>query len=143
MNKHTKRNLLIKLAFIIASIMQPMQIKAADIDASSRKITVVADKISLTQLFSQIEKQTDFLFFYVNADVQNIYVRVQARNKSINDVLNEALKGTGLIYKIKNRYINIYRNKNNETERSQQTRRITGRITDENGETIVGASSAY
>jgi len=44
MNKHTKRNLLIKLAFIIASIMQPMQIKAADIDASSRKITVVADK---------------------------------------------------------------------------------------------------
>ena len=140
MNKHTKRNLLIKLAFIIASIMQPVQIKAADIDASSRKITVVADKISLTQLFSQIEKQTDFLFFYVNADVQNIYVRVQARNKSINDVLNEALKGTGLIYKIKNRYINIYRNKNNEPERSQQTRRITGRITDENGETIVGAN---
>lgn len=140
LSKDSKRTLLVGLAFFMASAMPPIQTMAADTYSISQTVTVEANRIALTQLFSQIEKQSEFLFFYVDADVQNVFVKVQARNKSINDVLSQALKGTGLAYTINNRNVNIHKANANVSEKQQQARKITGKITDENGETIIGAN---
>lgn len=140
LSKDSKRTLLVGLAFFMASAMPPIQTMAADTYSISQTVTVEANRIALTQLFSQIEKQSEFLFFYVDADVQNVFVKVQARNKSINDVLSQALKGTGLAYTINNRNVNIHKTNANVSEKQQQARKITGMVKDANGEPVIGAN---
>ncbi|WP_353332440.1 SusC/RagA family TonB-linked outer membrane protein [Bacteroides sedimenti] len=139
LQKDARRTLLLGIAFFTASSMPPAYATAADSYSKISTVTVESNKIALTQLFSQIEKQSEFLFFYVDTDVQNVFVKVQARNKNIDDVLNQALKGTGLTYTINNRNVNIQKVKGN-TSINQQNRKIAGKVTDANGETIMGAN---
>ena len=59
-----------------------VMLQAVAIESSysqSTTISVKAQQISLIDLFSQIEKQSEFLFFYVDKEVNNIYVNIQAR----------------------------------------------------------------
>ena len=91
----------------------------------------------LTDLFSQIEKQSEFLFFYVDKDVANIKVNVKANSNQIDEVLTQALAGTGLTYTINDRNINIMRK---TYARQQQTKQIKGKVLDSNGDPIIGAN---
>ena len=106
--------------------------------SQSATISVKAEQISLTDLFSQIEHQSEFLFFYVDEEVKNIKVNIQIKNKQIDEVLSQALVGTDLTYTINDRNINITR-KTYATQQ-KQTKHITGKITDVNGEPIIGAN---
>lgn len=113
------------------------QVVAVESYSQTAKVSVKAERIALTELFSLIEKQSEFLFFYVDADVKDIKVRVNARNKQIRNVLGQALSGTDLTYSINDRNINIIRK---EYDRAQQARTITGTVTDETGNPIIGAN---
>lgn len=106
--------------------------------SQSATISVKAEQIFLTDLFSQIEHQSEFLFFYVDEEVKNIKVNIQIKNKQIDEVLSQALVGTDLTYTINDRNINITR-KTYATQQ-KQTKHITGKITDVNGEPIIGAN---
>ena len=106
--------------------------------SQSATISVKAEQISLTDLFSQIEHQSEFLFFYVDEEVKNIKVNIQIKNKQIDEVLSQALVGTDLTYTINDRNINITRKA--YATQQKQTKHITGKITDVNGEPIIGAN---
>jgi len=94
--------------------------------------------MALTELFGIIEKQSEFLFFYVDADVKDIQIyNVHAKNKKIDDILTQALLGTELTYTIHDRNINIV--KANLVEQQQQ-KRIRGTVIDEQGQPIIGAN---
>lgn len=94
--------------------------------SQTAKVSLKNEQISLTELFSQIEKQSEFLFFYVDADVKNIHVKLNARNSQIDEILSQALKGTHLTYTINDRNINVF-SKNRVAQ--QEAKRITGSIT--------------
>ena len=101
------------------------------------KVSVEANQLNLSELFTLIEKQSEFLFFYVDADVRNVNVNIKARNTQIDAILSQALQGTDLSYTITNRNINIFR----KTDSSQQhLKRVTGNVTDSRGESIIGAN---
>ena len=106
--------------------------------SQSATVSVKAERIPLTDLFSQIEKQSEFLFFYVDEEVKNIKVNVKATNQQIDKVLAQALSGTDLTYTINDRNINIVRKAYAYQQR--QTKRITGKVIDDNGEPIIGAN---
>ena len=106
--------------------------------SQSATVSVKAEQMSLTDLFSQIEKQSEFLFFYVDEEVKNVKVSVQATNKQINEVLSQALANTDLTYTIHDRNINITRKA--YAAQQKQTKRITGKVTDADGEPIIGAN---
>ena len=106
--------------------------------SQSATVSVKAERIPLTDLFSQIEKQSEFLFFYVDEEVQNIKVNVKATNQQIDKVLAQALSETNLTYTINDRNINIVRKAYAYQQR--QTKRITGKVIDDNGEPIIGAN---
>lgn len=106
--------------------------------SQSAAISVKAEKISLTELFSKIEKQSEFLFFYVDEDVKNIQVSVKATNLQIDKVLTQALAGTNLTYTINDRNVNITRKA--YAVQQQRNKRITGKVVDPNGEPIIGAN---
>lgn len=106
-----------------------LQVIAAEAAYSqSAKLSVKANQMSLTDLFAQIEKQSEFLFFYVDKEVNNINVNVKASNKPIEEILSSALKGTGLTYVINDRNINIIKRSNIQQQQQQSKKRITGEL---------------
>lgn len=94
----------------------------------------------LTELFRQIEKESEFLFFYVDADVKNIYVSVDSKNENIQKVLEKALYNTGLTFEINDRNINIVRKTMLPVSQQTDKRQITGVVIDEKGEPVIGAN---
>ena len=70
--------------------------------------------------------------------MKNIKVNIQIKNKQIDEVLSQALVGTDLTYTINDRNINITRKA--YATQQKQTKHITGKITDVNGEPIIGAN---
>lgn len=105
--------------------------------SQSATLSIKAEQIALTDLFSLIEKQSEFLFFYVDREVKNIEVNVKATNLQIDDILTQALAQTDLTYIIYDRNINILRK---AFANQQQTKLITGKVVDANGEPIIGAN---
>lgn len=61
----------------------------------------------LRQLFSTIENQSDYMFFYVDSDINGIDVSVKVNDTPVETVLDLALAETDLVYEIKDRYITI------------------------------------
>ena len=105
--------------------------------SQSVTISVKTDQAPLTDLFAIIEKQSDFLFFYVDSDVKNVKVSVNATDKSIENILSQALRNTSLKYSIEGRNINVF----NKNIVAQQTKkRITGVVKDPEGNAIIGAN---
>jgi TonB-linked SusC/RagA family outer membrane protein len=114
------------------------QAVAVESYSQTAKVSIKANQMLLTELFARIEKQSEFLFFYVNADVEHVRVNVNVRNKKIQDVLAQALNGTDLSYTINDRHINIVRKALSIVQ--QQTRKISGTVSDINGDPIIGAN---
>ncbi len=111
---------------------------AAETDyQESATVTITAEQIALTELLSQIEKQSEFLFFYVDQDVAGIKVSVSAKDKQIDEILSQALAGTNLTYTINDRNVNITRK---SAYAQQQTKKIKGTVLDSQGNPIIGAN---
>lgn len=106
--------------------------------AQSAKLNISVKNGTLSQLFSVIEKQSGFLFFYVDADLPNVVIDISESGKTIDEILTASLKNTNLGYKIDGNNINIYK----EVQQTSSTpkRRITGRVIDVKGETLPGVS---
>lgn len=109
---------------------------ALDSYSQETEVSVKAGQMRLTELFTLIEQQSEFLFFYVDSDVKDVDVTLNTRSKKIEDILSQALNGTNLTYAINDRNVNIVK----RLDMQQQTKRLTGTITDQRGEPIIGAN---
>ncbi|KAA6334574.1 TonB-dependent receptor SusC [termite gut metagenome] len=135
--KGLKRTFLIMRITAIMLFTTLFQVVAVESYSQAAKVSIRADQVTLTDLFSLIEKQSEFLFFYMNADVANVKVNINVRNKHIQEALGQALSGISLTYTINDRHINIVRR---DLAIEQQTRRISGVVHDSGGEPIIGAN---
>ncbi len=113
------------------------QIFASNSYSQTVKVSVKAEKMMLTDVFSLIERQSEFLFFYVDADVEHVKVDLNVKNKSIDEILKDALQNTSLSCTINGRNVNIMK-KNASTQ--QQSRLIKGVVQDEAGIPVIGAN---
>lgn len=112
--------------------------------SQSTKISLNLKNKTVKQVFSEIEKNSEFIFFYQDdiLDV-NRKVTVNTDNGTIEQILNEVLSATGNTYFVSDRSIYIIKKASdtaNEEIVQQQKRTITGRITDKDGESIIGAN---
>lgn len=123
----------ITLSFIFVSTDN---VFAADDYLQNKKISVNKTSVLLADFFSHMEQQSEYLFFYADADVNNIKVTVDVKDKRMDEVLDLALKGTGLSFSINGRNINIIKS----AALSQNSRKITGTVIDSNNIPIIGAS---
>lgn len=109
-----------------------------------KRVTVVSNNISLSNVISQIENQTDYLFVYNVNDINlNRSVRVNARNQSVAEVLNAIFAGTNIHYAMegKNIMLSLSRGENSSQSVNQTgTKKVTGKVVDSKGEPIIGAS---
>jgi len=111
--------------------------------AQSSTFSINLNRGTLKQFFSAIEKQSDYLFVYVDSDISNVTVSVNVSNKDINETLDAALKTTNLEYRIEGKNISVFKAAADQDKATKgQKKRITGRVTDKNGEALIGVGIA-
>lgn len=106
-------------------------------------LTLQAENKTIKEVLSYIESNSEFVFLYSKelAIQLNKKVSVSADNKKVTDILSEALKNTGLTYKISERQITIVKTKTEASINQQVNKvKVTGRVLDEMGESVPGAS---
>ena len=81
--KDLKKVLIIMRITIVLLFVALFQVVAEESYSQTATVSVKAEQTSLVNLFSQIEKQSEFLFFYVDSDVKDIFVSVDAHKKSM------------------------------------------------------------
>ena len=113
------------------------------VSASAQKVTMNLKQVKLEKVFSAITQQTGLTVAYsrtiVNSDR---IVTVEAKNQELSKVLNDLFLGTNVNYEIGKTKIYL---KEKVTDFEQQTsnankKNISGRVVDEKGEPIIGAS---
>ena len=109
--------------------------------AQNAVIELPSNAVTVETLFSEIEKQTDYLVVYSNRELNvKSIVTLSKKKAKVSEMLKELLKSSNLKYEHTNNYI-VFSPKNDKTHVAQQTKKkVTGTVIDKNGEAIIGAS---
>jgi TonB-linked SusC/RagA family outer membrane protein len=109
-------------------------------EASQETLSIDMRNVSIEEVLNEIESQSEYRFLY-NKQLVNVNRKVDISIKSdrITEVLNNLFETNDIKYVISERQIVLSR-----TERAlaaqQQSRTISGTVTDETGEPVIGAN---
>lgn len=127
------------------------QLLATHTDAQNAIIKIDASTLSVGELISEIEKQTDYLVVYRNREVNTERtIRVKDKSAKVMTLLQSAFANTDIGYEFENNYIILSKKGEDATAKnerrapnaSQQSNRktITGTVLDQTNEPIIGAN---
>lgn len=124
--------------FIFVAVMHV----AAASYSQTTKLTIVGQNMSVGEILDRIEKQSNFSFFFnANQIDLNKKISISAENQLVNKILDEVLVGSGLIYTVNNKLIVIHKaGETLDVMGSQQTNKVSGKITDSTGGPLPGVS---
>src|SRR6056297_3835623 len=146
MRKITSKSVLLLMAvigFVSNTVMAEAPSQAY---AKNKQLTFSANDITIQQALKEIQKQSEFDFFYKNLDLERIQkkVSVHFNGQTIHKVMPELLKGTGLGYKVMAKDIVIFPRDlqlDNKENIVVQQEEISGTVTDvETGEPLPGVN---
>lgn len=134
--KHIFRIMKITIILVFIAFFH---INAVTMYSQNAKVNITKSNLSLEELISEVENQTNYLFLYSEKEIDlKQSVNVHARNKPIDQVLTEALSNSKISFSFNDEYISL--RKKSLEEINAETRKITGKITDERGDPIIGAN---
>lgn len=115
--------------------------------AQDKRVTIHRNNAEITQVMSDIEKQTDYLFIYDQAVNVKIRRTVKADNQKVSTVLDNLFAGTNISYELKGKHILLTKETASSKKSDHATlpttpkkQKITGRVVDANGEPVIGAT---
>ena len=105
-------------------------------------ISVKGQAMTIKQAIQLIEKKSNYTFFYNAADLKNTTNKNLNCEGTIEEVLKEVFKGSGITYMIKGNEIILKVNKEEATQQQPKKKRtVTGTVVDaENGDPVIGAT---
>ncbi|WP_242691770.1 SusC/RagA family TonB-linked outer membrane protein [Desertivirga arenae] len=126
--------LLVSVAFVISQFTTMLPTAQAQ-PLSTKRIYWGASKMTLKNAFEEIERLTGASINYNNAqlNLQKV-VQIEKSERSVSEIMSILLNGSALTYKLageKNILI---------VPKAQPAGKITGKVTDEQGESLPGAS---
>ncbi len=110
---------------------------------SQTRLTLRLQKASFSKLFLEIEKKTGYRFLFDDGILpQGKTVDVNVKDEEVKALLDDALSGSGLTYRINNDDLIVISAALDEKEAGDDYKQteITGKITDSSGQPISGAS---
>lgn len=103
--------------------------------ASERKINIEVNDVTLIDVLKQIEAQSDYVFFYNNADIDTEKkISINMKDANIKDVLDRILNEYS--YRINNKKIIITAKRQTPV----RTNKISGVVSDDSGQPIIGGN---
>lgn len=107
-------------------------------------LSISAENKTVKDVFKQIESSSEFIIFCM-ADVVDLdrKVSLNLEGQNIETILNFIFRDTDNTFKIEDRQVIITKKTNNQQSPSvsqQNKTKVTGVVTDTNGESVIGAS---
>ena len=105
----------------------------------AQTVTLSKQNVRIVDIFEEIEKQTKTTIGYNESTIDvNQRISVNLNNESLDRVMAEVLKNTNTTYSIQGKQILIVPVAKDVSQANKKT--ISGTVTDENGESIIGAN---
>jgi TonB-linked SusC/RagA family outer membrane protein len=129
MKKSIRRLVLVKLLVVFT------------LSLSAQSVTLNYENVSLKVVLASIKKQTGLNFSYSTQQVNpERTLSINISGEPVENALKKLLAGTNLTFEKKDKNILIYEKPNAEKNVSVKSKKITGLVTDEKGDPIIGAS---
>ena len=107
-------------------------------DISSKKVTLNFKDAPIIEVLMEIQRQTGVSFVYEQSQLQNLKgVTIEAKEMEMETALGIILKDTGFTYRVTGNTIAIVKG---EGEPTVDLIEVTGRVVDEKGDPIPGAT---
>lgn len=114
---------------------------ASDSYAQTAVVNVEVQNKTVREVLKEIENQSEFGFFFDNTLIDlNRRVSVASRNSDIFKVLDKVFKGTNVKYSVLDKKIVLTTTSQNMAVPQQATFKISGKVVDETGEGVIGAT---
>ncbi len=134
--KKTFRIMRITVFLLLVPILQTF---ASQAYSQKARISVDFSKTKLLDALDEIEELSEFYFLFNEKLVDtNREVTLSAEDQKISDILDHLFKGTDVVYTITDRKIILAPGFLSNTQ--QQSRTVSGRVTDTSGEPLPGVT---
>lgn len=126
-----------KLTFVLVFCMLVQTFAAVN----AQTVTLKKQNASLEEIIWELKEQIKFVFLYSSADIATVKgIDIDMQNSQIDAILKKCLEGTDLQFVKENNAI-IIRQANGKTAVPQvQSRKITGKVIDEDGNPLPGVA---
>ena len=126
-----------KLTFVLVFCMLVQTFAAVN----AQTVTLKKQNASLEEIIWELKEQTKFVFLYSSADIATVKgIDIDMQNSQIDAILKKCLEGTDLQFVKENNAI-IIRQANGKTAVPQvQSRKITVKVIDEDGNPLPGVA---
>jgi len=131
-----KKTVIHKICKAILLTVATVLMGTITLNAQSRKlISLNVSGVPLEKAVGEIERQSQYLFVARGVDMSTL-VSANARNKTIDEVMSQLLKGTNIDYKIDGNNV-ILNPRQDRQEKAPFT--ISGKVLDAEGQPVIGA----
>jgi hypothetical protein len=119
---------------------------AEDTCSQNARVTLNRQNVLLSAVLDDIERQTDYLFIFNNEVNINRRVSIKAKSQPVSSVLEKLLAPADIEYALTGTHIVLSRKATSSSTpvkagiQQQSGKRITGIVTDTEGEPIIGAN---
>ena len=128
----------IRTDFFLAcfSTLINLSVVASPFQQGEIRISIQQKNVLLSKVFNEIESKTNYSILIRNNDVNvNEVVSIEAKNKTVGEILELLFKGKDIKYEIQNKRISVYKPARKKTSGS-----IRGNVKDSNGEPLPGVN---
>jgi TonB-linked SusC/RagA family outer membrane protein len=114
--------------------------------SQTAKLSLLLSNVTIQEVLTEIENKSGFHFTYNTKKIDaNRKVSVDLEDKTVSEILNELFLGKNIGYTIEDKHIVLYKKDelnpgNNLLSLQQNKKQISGIVTDENGDMIIGAN---
>jgi len=111
----------------------------AEVYSQATRLSLELSNVSIEEVFSEIEKQSDFAFTYNIRDIETINnITIDIHDALIHDVMNKCLENTLYSYEVIDKHVILVKKKLSTIKDNLET--ITGVVKDDHGCPLPGVS---